>query len=108
MSYSAFLAYFLVPPIIVLAALVRRRITRGWLLGVGVVMALALAYTGPWDHAIIAQGVWSYPAGRVLGPTIGLVPVEEYAFYLLQVALSGLVLLAIQPSVGRPVAPGRR
>jgi len=59
------------------------------------VMALAVVYTGPWDHFIIEQGVWSYPPGRVIGPTIGNVPIEEYCFFLLQVTFTGLVLLAL-------------
>jgi lycopene cyclase domain-containing protein len=95
MTYAAFLFWFLVLPILALLVVLRRRVTRGWLWGVLAVMALAVAYTGPWDHFIIEQGVWSYPPGRIAGPTIGLVPLEEYAFYLLQVLFGGLVLLAL-------------
>lgn len=65
-------------------------------------MVLAVTYTGPWDHFIIEQGVWSYPPGRIIGPTIGNVPLEEYCFMVLQVAFTGLVLLAL---TGRRVAP---
>ena len=60
-------------------------------------MLLAVTYTGPWDHYIIEQGVWSYPPGRIIGPTIGNVPLEEYCFMILQVTLTALVLLALQP-----------
>lgn len=95
MTYRGFLLLFLVPPTLLLAVAMRRRISRRWIGGVLSVMLLAVVYTGPWDHYIIEQGVWSYPPGRVLGITIGLVPIEEYAFYLLQVLLTGLVLLAV-------------
>ncbi len=94
MTYGMFLLVFLVPPIVVLAVAFRKRITRLWSISVLGLMALALLYTGPWDHFIIAQGVWSYPPGAVLGPRIGLVPLEEYTFYLLQVLLTSLVLMA--------------
>jgi lycopene cyclase domain-containing protein len=94
LTYAQFLLVCVVPPIVVLAIWLRRRMSRRWALGVAAVCALAVAYTGPWDHFIIEQGVWSYPPGRVLGPTIGNVPVEEYAFFLLQVTLTSLGLLA--------------
>ncbi len=95
MTYAGFLLTFLVPPIVLMAWWQRRRITRTWVAGVLAVMALAVVYTGPWDHFIIEQGVWSYPPGRVIGPTIGNVPIEEYCFFLLQVTFTGLVLLAL-------------
>ncbi|CAA9291064.1 MAG: hypothetical protein AVDCRST_MAG77-4730 [uncultured Chloroflexi bacterium] len=95
MTYAIFLLLFLVPPIVVLAWWQRRRITRTWMVGVAAVMGLAVVYTGPWDHFIIEQGVWSYPPGRIIGPTIGKVPIEEYGFFLLQVTFTGLVLLTL-------------
>jgi lycopene cyclase domain-containing protein len=95
MTYAAFLLWFLVLPIVALLAILWRRITRPWVGGILAVMVLAVVYTGPWDHFIIEQGVWSYPPGRIAGPAIGLVPLEEYAFYLLQVLFTGLVLLAM-------------
>lgn len=89
MTYAAFLAVFLLPPIAVLA--IARRPSRRLLKALAVTMLLAVAYTGPWDSAIIAAGVWSYPPGRVFGPTIGGVPIEEYAFFVLQTAMTGLL-----------------
>jgi lycopene beta-cyclase len=105
MTYAGFLLLFLVPPILVLALLARRRITSRWSWGVLAVMGLAVIYTGPWDHFIIEQGVWSYPPGRVLGPAIGNVPIEEYAFFLLQVLLTGLVLLMLTEQTAAPRPP---
>jgi lycopene cyclase domain-containing protein len=93
LTYAGFLLAFLVPAILVLGAglVGRRQISRRLLLALAVTAALAVLYTGPWDAAIIAQGVWTYPPGRVLGPAIAGVPVEEYAFFVLQVALTGLL-----------------
>lgn len=89
MTYAAFLAVFLVPPIALLALLHQPR--RRLLAAIGATALLAVVYTGPWDAAIIAEGVWSYPPGRVIGPTIGGVPIEEYAFFVLQTAMTGLL-----------------
>jgi lycopene cyclase domain-containing protein len=102
MTYGAFLVVFLVLPIGVLALALRRRMTPAWRWSVGAVAVIAVLYTAPWDNYIIAQGVWSYPPGRVLGPTLGFVPLEEYAFFVLQVLLTGLVLLAL---MGRQHTP---
>jgi lycopene cyclase domain-containing protein len=88
-TYAAFLVLFLLPPIVLLA--IARPPTRRLRAALAITSLLAVAYTGPWDAAIIAEGVWSYPPGRVLGPAIGGVPVEEYAFFVLQTALTGLL-----------------
>ncbi len=53
--------------------------------------AIAFVYTTPWDNYIIREGVWTYGADRVID-VIGYVPVEEYAFFLLQPVLVGLWL----------------
>jgi lycopene beta-cyclase len=89
MTYAAFLAVFLVPPIALLALL--HRPGRRLLAAIGLTTLMAVVYTGPWDAAIIAEGVWSYPPGRIVGPTIGGVPLEEYAFFVLQAAMTGLL-----------------
>jgi lycopene beta-cyclase len=88
-TYAAFLALFLLPPIALLVLL--RRPDRRLLLALTATAVMAVVYTGPWDAAIIAEGVWSYPPGRVIGPTIGGVPIEEYAFFVLQTVMTGLL-----------------
>ncbi|MBI3968779.1 MAG: lycopene cyclase domain-containing protein [Chloroflexi bacterium] len=96
MTYFGFLLVFLVVPIAVLGVWLRRRIDARWRLCYLVVAGLALAYTSPWDNFIVADGVWTWPAERVVGLKIGLVPIEEYTFFVLQVALAGLVVLALE------------
>jgi lycopene cyclase domain-containing protein len=93
-TYLQFHLVFILPPLAVLAVLAARRWRRGaarwdpvwafWLLPV-----VALIYTTPWDNYLVWRGVWVYSPGRVLG-TVGYVPVEEYAFFLLQPLLTGL------------------
>jgi len=57
-------------------------------------VVIAIVYTTPWDNYLVYREVWGYPPGRVLA-TIGYVPVEEYAFFVIQTLASGLFLFAV-------------
>jgi len=61
----------------------------------GAILALAFVYTTPWDNYLVANEIWTYPPGRVIA-TVGYVPVEEYAFFLLQPVMSGLFYFALR------------
>jgi lycopene beta-cyclase len=118
MTYAQFHVAFTLPWLVWLAwgALRARRAGRpvagrlgsdraAWF-GLGALSLVALGYTLPWDRALIAQGVWGYPPGRVLAH-LGGVPVEEIAFFLIQTWGVGLVLFALgRGTVGVP-RPGR-
>ncbi len=95
MSYSTFLAVFLGIPLILGCFVLRRELNRRSVIFFVVLSLVAILYTGPWDNAIVANGVWSYGPGRVSGYLVGLVPIEEYCFYVLQVGLAGLITLAV-------------
>lgn len=90
MTYLAFHAVFIIPVILVLAFATWLRPSLGprarWSLPV--LAVLAFAWTTPWDNYLVARGVWQYGEDRVLG-TLGWVPYEEYAFFLLQPFLTG-------------------
>ena len=100
MSYLEFLGLFVVLPTLLLLALafwlrqVRHfcglPLRRHWL-GVTILAGIALVWTTPWDNFLVARQVWVYGPDRVLA-TIGFVPIEEYAFFLLQPALVGAFL----------------
>ena len=79
----------------------------------GLLLVLAFVYTTPWDNYLVYREIWTYPPGAVLA-VIGYVPVEEYAFFLLQPILTGLFLftllqtLPLQPEpVREPLLPRR-
>ena len=95
MTYLEFLALFLIPPILLMLGLERRRLRRALLWQLPVVVGLAILYTAPWDRVLILERVWTYPPGRVLGGAVLRVPLEEYGFYVLQVILAGLVTAAV-------------
>ncbi len=93
MTYFEFHLVFLLPAIAVLMCVQPRRLADAparWL-GLGLIAAIAFAYTIPWDNYLVWKQVWGYGAERVLA-TVGYVPVEEYLFFLLQSVLTGLWL----------------
>lgn len=108
MSYLEFLAVFVVLPTILLVALAFGALHfrpspgislgRHWI-GVGILAGIAFVWTTPWDNFLVAREVWDYGPDRVLA-VIGFVPVEEYAFFILQPALVGAFLyFLIRPSL---------
>ncbi|MFB6300674.1 MAG: lycopene cyclase domain-containing protein [Halobacteriales archaeon] len=97
LTYLGFHAVFILPPLAVLATTARplanrRRAMYG---GIGLMAALALFYTTPWDSYLIWKGVWGYGEGNVLA-TLGYMPLEEYLFVLLQPAVTGLWLCHVR------------
>jgi lycopene cyclase domain-containing protein len=56
-------------------------------------VVVAVVYTTPWDNYLVANGVWYYDPALVTGLVLGWVPVEEYAFFVLQTVLAGLWML---------------
>jgi putative membrane protein len=103
MTYLSFLIGFVLTPIIILLIwLLYQRQKGSWrpyLISFPIsysfvlLAALATLYTTPWDNYLVATRVWWYDPVRVLGITIGWVPVEEYLFFMLQPVLGGLFLL---------------
>ena len=106
MTYLSFLALFLALPLLAVGLLTwfdqRHRIglesAQARLLAWRALLAhvgLAVAYTTPWDNYLVAARVWWYDPARVLGVTLGWVPLEEYLFFVLQTLLTGLLLFAL-------------
>ncbi|KAI9224242.1 Squalene/phytoene synthase-domain-containing protein [Blastocladiella britannica] len=50
---------------------------------------LAFTYTTPWDNWIVARGAWSY-CPQCIVAAVGYVPVEEYAFFVIQALSAAL------------------
>ena len=99
-TYLQFHLAFTLPPLVALALLQGRTRERWWPLAL--LVGIAFVYTTPWDNYLVAREIWSYPPGRVLA-TVGWVPVEEYAFFVIQTVLAGLWLRLFQARW--PVAP---
>ena len=74
---------------------------------VGWMAIIAFAYTTPWDNYLVKNEVWTYGLDRV-SHVIGYVPIEEYAFFILQPIITGLLYLALRNRYanrnGKPLA----
>lgn len=111
MSYLTFHLVFILPPILLMAATLPRSLYQvGGRRAQGAIPLIALiafVYTTPWDNYLVAREVWWYGPDRVLA-TIGFVPVEEYAFFLLQPILTGLFYFQYQMRAGTAPRPSGR
>lgn len=86
MTYWQFdLLVLALPVALLLRGVPRRRVLLG---PVAALSAVALLWTAPWDEHLVRTGVWTYAPDRVLA-RLGSVPVEEYAFVVLEVLLVG-------------------
>lgn len=72
------------------------RVVPGFGISLALMCGIAFVYTTPWDNYLVASEVWGYSPDRVLA-RMGHVPVEEYAFFILQPILTGLWLLLLFP-----------
>lgn len=119
MTYASFLAVFIGLPLLALAALTRRDARAGRRLPaelrgfapaavIAAHVVVAVVYTTPWDNYLVASGVWFYdPAKVAVDWILGYVPLEEYAFFVLQTVAGGLWLLWwLRRRAGGAAAPG--
>ena len=93
MTYLRFHLIFNLPLLIVLAALSgpvpwtgQEAAAFGW------VLLAVMLFTTPWDNLAAKWGIWSFPREKY-SLRIGYLPVEEYAFFLLQ---SANIMLAVR------------
>lgn len=108
-TYFQFHALFVFPALTVLGVAVGTRPRSEWgsthWIGTGIIVALALAYTTPWDNYLIARGVWWYGDGAV-GARIWRAPIEEYLFIVLQPILAALWLSRLPAPTGDRASVG--
>src|SRR6202050_3444795 len=97
MTYLRFHLIFNLPLLIVLAACTG---TVPWTVeeveALGLVLVAVMIFTTPWDNLAAKWGIWGFPRGKYLA-RVGYLPVEEYAFFLLQ---SANVMLALRALLG--------
>ncbi|HEX9950876.1 MAG TPA: lycopene cyclase domain-containing protein [Rubricoccaceae bacterium] len=99
MTYLQFHLVLTLPVLVALALAQRRPVAgvgaRTSLGTLAAVVGLAVVYTTPWDNYLVYRGVWTYPPDAVVA-TIGYVPVEEYAFFVIQTVIAGLFYFMIR------------
>lgn len=92
MSYSQFLLIFIGPPLLLglfnfFKSTHPKKMRFLW--GAFLLSIIALAYTTPWDNYLVKSGIWYYGPNRVFA-VIGYVPIEEYAFFILQTVMTSM------------------
>jgi len=104
-GYLVFHAVAILPVIAGLALAARYRLgsRRDVLTATGLLAALALIYTTPWDNYLILRGVWWYGEGAVL-LRFWAAPLGEYLFFVLQPLLVGLWLARFRLDTDRPLS----
>lgn len=95
MTYLRFHLIFNLPLLILLAVLTGPvPWTAGEVEALGLVLLAVMAFTTPWDNLAAKWGIWGFTRGKYT-LRIGYLPVEEYAFFLLQSANVMLALRAL-------------
>ena len=93
MTYFRFHLIFNVPLLVLLAVISGRWATTiGEVEAIGLVLLAVMIFTTPWDNLAAKWGIWGFPREKY-SLRIGYLPVEEYAFFLLQ---SVNVILALR------------
>ena len=96
-TYAQFLLVFLLLPILVLAAVLRKHLRRSHFLAGGLVCLLAFVYTTPWDNYAAFVRLWTFDPKFVLGPPfwLGYLPLEEYLFYFAEAIFVCVTMLVL-------------
>lgn len=103
MSFALLSLYFMVGSalLLLLALRVRRISLRSVLPALGFSLAVLLVLTAVFDNAMIASGLFDYGQQSLLGPRVGLAPLEDFS-YPVSVVLCAPALWWL--SGGRPPA----
>lgn len=96
MPYATFVALFLGLPLVGLVVLLRGRLLDPrYLASAGALAALALLFMAPWDHIAASHHLWTWAPAQTWAWRVWGIPLEEYAFCLLQAALTGTLVFAL-------------
>ena len=96
MTYAGFLLLFLLLPLAILVAILRKRLlNRRYLTVVSVLTLVALLYMAPWDHFAAIWGLWTWTNNRTWGLRWWAIPPEEYLFCVLEALMAITLTFAV-------------
>ena len=117
MTYLDYHLWFNLPVMIALLAwaLITRRLCLAHVACIGAVAVIAFVFTTPWDNLAVARGYWDFDWDRVTPVELTAfrqtwrLPAEEYAFFVIETIIVGLVCLLFlpRPRFQPPVSPAR-
>lgn len=111
MTYFSFHLTFNLPAFLLLLWLTRGRLQATHWKWIGVVCAIVLVATAPWDNWAVHHRIWDFDWARVTPveiPFRGILwrlPAEEYAFFLIETVLVSLVTILFLPQGAKAVPP---
>jgi lycopene cyclase domain-containing protein len=78
--------YVLILLLLLLVAIFLHRLNKITIFGsklfIFIYFSIALLFGTTWDHFAISRGHWSFGEKFLLGPRIGLMPIEEFGFFI--------------------------
>lgn len=104
MTYLQFHLIFNLPALLGLLWLTRRRLRWAHVRWMGGLCVIVLLTTTPWDNWAVHTGIWSFDWKRAteVSATLGGVqwrlPLEEYAFFLVETVVVSLLTLLFLPA----------
>ena len=124
MTYWGYHLIFTLPWIVLLVFLLRHRIRPAHVYSWLAVCAIVFAFTTPWDNYAVFLGIWGFGEGVSLGfplsnlarsadnpdglTWLGLIPFEEYSFFLIEATLACLLTLFFLPRISCLSARSKR
>jgi lycopene cyclase domain-containing protein len=121
MTYWGYHLLFTLPLIVLLGIWVRSRLRMAHLWCWLAVCLIVFVFTTPWDNYAVFLGIWGFGEGVSLGypfagmaysaenpeglSWLGLIPFEEYSFFILESTLVCLLLVKFLPIPGKVTAP---
>jgi len=103
MTYLQFHLYFNLPVLVLLLFLARHRLKWEACKWIFVVTAIVMVTTTPWDNWAVYREIWSFDWARTTPveiPAFGVLwrlPAEEYAFFIIETWMVGLLTLLFLP-----------
>lgn len=94
LHYSHFHLLFTLPPLAILYALTKPFLTQLDYSKLFLLPIIAFVWTTPWDNELVRKKAWWYPRSCVLA-RVGYVPLEEYAFFILQSLITSFLTILI-------------
>ena len=107
MTYWLYHLLFTLPLILLLAWMIRKKLTKGHIFAWLVVCLIVFVFTTPWDNYAVYLGVWGFGEGVSLGypvsyladdwSIVGHIPFEEYAYFIIEATLACQLVVLLLP-----------
>jgi len=102
-TYFQYHLLFNLTALFIVLALSWKRFRRAHFIAIGVISVIAFTATSPWDNWAVYRGIWGFDWSRVTPVEFDLfgkhwrLPLEEYAFFIIETVLVGMLLVRFLP-----------